>query len=137
MMSVLIIGWDNTIGDLGVCFMMGVDCGSQIFFLVFSLFRASFHETLNNIRYDVSSVQSQKLIGSKRCLNFGVSMSKKNHHHGEDLHRMDQVPEKPVQTRSPDLLVRSRGNLPPAEIKRLTHPKAKRQAKKPPNKTQI
>jgi hypothetical protein len=44
---------------------------------------------------------------------------------------MEQVPEKLAPSQSPDLLKSSRENLPPAEVKRITHQKAKRQAQKP------
>jgi hypothetical protein len=61
---------------------------------------------------------------------FGAFMPK-THHHGENIHRMEQVPERPAPSNSPDLLMSSKGNIPPAEIKRLTHKTAKRQTKKP------
>jgi hypothetical protein len=61
---------------------------------------------------------------------FGVFMPK-THHHGENIHHMEQVPERRGIANSEDLLKTSGGNRPPAEIKRLTHQKAKQQAKKP------
>jgi hypothetical protein len=66
---------------------------------------------------------------------FGVFMSKKSHH-GENSHRMEQVPERPALSNSPDLLMASKGNIPPAEMKRLTHKTAKRQAKKTKDEAQ-
>jgi hypothetical protein len=66
------------------------------------------------------------------CFGFGGFMPK-THHQGENIHRMEQVPERVAPAKSPDLLVGSRGNLPPGEVKRLTHKTAKRQAKEPKN----
>jgi hypothetical protein len=57
-------------------------------------------------------------------------MSKKDHHHGENVHKMNQLPEKPATSKSPDLLIKTRGNIPPADLKRITHKTTKRQAKK-------
>jgi hypothetical protein len=59
-----------------------------------------------------------------------------NKHHGEEIHKMEQVPERRGPSKSPDLLMASKGNLPPAEVKRITHKTAKRQAKKSQNQTQ-
>lgn len=58
----------------------------------------------------------------------------KTHHHGENLHHMEQVPEGPARgiSKSPDAKA-LRGNRSPAEIKRLTHQKTKQQAKKNTN----
>jgi hypothetical protein len=72
-------------------------------------------------------------------LIFGAVMPKRTSHHGENIHKMEQVPENPSskgQLKSEDLLVGSRGNLPPTEIKRLTHPKSQQQVKKTSNETQ-
>jgi len=55
-------------------------------------------------------------------------------HRGENIHKMEQVPEKRVMSRSQDLHAQSRGNMPPAQMKRLTH-KTKLPAKKTSNKT--
>lgn len=63
-------------------------------------------------------------------------MPNRNSHHGENIHRMEQLPERPVPAKLPDMLKVSRGNLPPAEVKRLTHKTAKGQAKKPENQAQ-
>lgn len=57
-------------------------------------------------------------------------MSKKNHHHGENIHRMERIPERPTskgQSKSIDLLTATQGNLPPAQLKRITHQKTKHQ----------
>jgi hypothetical protein len=75
---------------------------------------------------------------ARNALEFWWSNPKRNPHHGENIHKMQQVPENPTPKglpKSADLLKESKGNLPPAEIKRITHPTAKQQAKKPSNKT--
>jgi hypothetical protein len=41
------------------------------------------------------------------------------HHHGENIHRIGQAPERVACSKSPDLLTGSRGSLLPAEMKRL------------------
>jgi len=55
-------------------------------------------------------------------------MSKNIHkRHGENIHRMEEIPEKPVLGNSPDVSLPYQGNIPPAQIKRLTGKTAKRQ----------
>jgi hypothetical protein len=59
-------------------------------------------------------------------------MSKNIHsRHGENIHKMEQIPENPT-AKGPyvDLLKSSRGNIPPAELKRITGKTAKRQTKR-------
>jgi len=59
-------------------------------------------------------------------------MSKNIHkRHGENIHKMEEIPEKPVLGNSPDVSLPSQGNIPPAQIKRLTDKTTKRQNKKP------
>jgi hypothetical protein len=63
-------------------------------------------------------------------LSFGAFMGKKSHH-GENIHKMEQVPEElGAPVKPPDLSMESR-DLPVATVKRVAHP-VKRQSKKPP-----
>jgi hypothetical protein len=54
-------------------------------------------------------------------------MSKNIHHrHGENINKMEQIPEKPIPTESPDLKTAARGSRSPSEIKRIRHQANKR-----------
>jgi hypothetical protein len=40
--------------------------------------------------------------------------------HGENIHKLEEIPEKPVLAKNPDLLTSSRDNISPAQIKYIT-----------------
>ena len=50
--------------------------------------------------------------------------------HGENIKRMEQIPEKPTPAESPDFKTAARGERSPAEIKRI-----RREANKSKNET--
>jgi hypothetical protein len=55
--------------------------------------------------------------------------------HGENIKKMEKIPEKPVSTGAPDLLPEA-GTRPPEEIKRIRRQVQRDQARKPANQAQ-
>ena len=56
-------------------------------------------------------------------------MSKNIHRrHGENIHKIERIPEKPAVSEPEDVLA-YRGSRSPTEIKRITHASAKRRTK--------
>jgi hypothetical protein len=57
----------------------------------------------------------------------------RNSHHGENIHSLNQIPERREKMETPDVKVTGGANRTPAEMKRLTHHTKKRnQSKKNP-----
>jgi hypothetical protein len=56
--------------------------------------------------------------------------------HGENIKKMGQIPENPARAGPSDLVIVSKGNIPPGQMKRITNKTPKPKAKKPSNQTQ-
>ncbi len=65
---------------------------------------------------DVPNLKVTKFYCLRICLNSGGLMPNKSSHHGENIHKMEQVPERPAASKVPDMLMGSRGNIPPAKL---------------------